>query len=320
MSSQRTPRHRVAPKPTRNPSHGGTSTPSDTSSRSGVTDASQRLTMITAGAVFCALLVLAVLTLPKHRSADGSPGDTTAADDSARFVPVDDSSMLAPPASVTHDRRRQPATFGALPQLGQGPGPSSSGAGSSASGRPGGNPGGSGGAGGPAGSGGSGGGSAPGAGPGGPAPAGSGAGSSASGLPDPAQVAQAVFDAINSARRGAGLRSLAWNSGLQTSARQHNQAMADSNTLTHQAPGEADFNTRAGFYWWAGENIGMSSSLTQQATLDLESAMVNEQPPNDGHRQNILSRRAQAVGIDVQFDTVHHRLWLTEDFAQTSLL
>jgi hypothetical protein len=26
------------------------------------------------------------------------------------------------------------------------------------------------------------------------------------------------------------------------------------------------------------------------------------------------------VGVDVLFDTTHHMLWLTEDFAQTSLL
>ena len=64
----------------------------------------------------------------------------------------------------------------------------------------------------------------------------------------------------------------------------------------------------------------MSSSLTAQAALDLESAMVNEQPPNDGHRKNILAGNAQAVGVAVLFDSAHHRLWLTEDFAQTSLL
>jgi len=94
-----------------------------------------------------------------------------------------------------------------------------------------------------------------------------------------------VFNAINASRRGAGLRVLTWNSGLQTSAQQHNQAMASSNTLSHQAPGEADLGKRessAGvFWWWAGENIAMSSSLTAQAALDLESAMVNEQQLHD---------------------------------------
>ena len=301
MSSQRTPRHRVAPKPARTPSGTGTAA------------TSQRVTMIAAGAVFCALLVLALVTLPKHRQPDAAAGNTTVADDSARYLPVGDPSTLAPPASVTRDLRRQPATFGALPQLGQGPASSSHGPGSpsATSTAPGG----------PAGASGSG--ADPGS-SGGPAPAGTRGPTAAGALPDPAQVAQAVFDAINSSRHGAGLRPLKWNAGLQASAQRHNQAMANSNTLSHQVPGEAglgDRETNAGvFWWWAAENIGYSSSLTEQAALDLESAMVNEQPPNDGHRQNILSGRAQAVGIDVHFDTTHHRLWLTEDFAQTSLL
>jgi hypothetical protein len=36
---------------------------------------------------------------------------------------------------------------------------------------------------------------------------------------------------------------------------------------------------------------------------------------DSGHRNNILSRYAIVVGVDVVFDTVHHKLWLTEDFA-----
>jgi len=278
--------------------------------------ASQRLTLIAAGTVFCALFALALATLPAHRQpADVLPGRVTAADDAAQFAQVGDAAAIAPPASITRDAPRHPASVGALPQLGQHPASASS-SGSSSSGL-----------GGEASGSGGGGAALPGstATTGGPAPSTTGPASTpSSGLPDPAQVAQSVFNAINASRRGAGLRVLTWNSGLQTSAQQHNQAMASSNTLSHQAPGETDLGKRessAGvFWWWAGENIAMSSSLTARAALDLESAMVNEQPPNDGHRQNILAGNAQAVGVSVLFDAAHHRLWLTEDFAQTSLL
>jgi uncharacterized protein YkwD len=267
--------------------------------------------MIATGSVFCALFALALATLPGHRQADGAaPGSITAADDAASFARIGDPSAIAPPASVTRDSPRHPATVGALPELGQRPLPGSSTSTSSPNT--------------PGGSGGPGTGSEPTGSSDGPAPSGP-ASAPSNGLPDPAHVAQAVFDAINASRRDAGLRTLRWNSGLQTSAHQHNQAMAGSNTLSHQTPGEDDLGTResdagVNWTWWAGENIAMSSSLTQQAALDLEAAMVNEQPPNDGHRQNILSRKAQDVGVDVVFDTAHHRLWLTEDFAQTSLL
>jgi len=305
MSPQRTARHRsarhrVAPRPA--------------SPRSPLP--SQRITLIAAGSVFCALFALALATLPEHRQPDAvSPGSITAADDAAQFAQVGDAAAIAPPATITRDAPRHPASVGALPQLGQHPAPASS-SGSSSLGASSGS-----------GSPGGGGAALPGstATTGGPAPSATGPASPpSSGLPDPAQVAQSVFDAINAARRDAGLRALKWNSGLQTSARQHSQAMANSNTLSHQAPGEADLGRResdAGvFWWWAGENIAMSSSLTAQAALDLESAMVNEQAPNDGHRKNILAGNAQAVGVAVLFDSAHHRLWLTEDFAQTSLL
>ncbi len=131
-----------------------------------------------------------------------------------------------------------------------------------------------------------------------------------------------MFDAINASRLDAHLEPLHWDPRLQTSAHRHNEAMADADTLSHELPGEDDLGTResdAGVVWsWAGENIAMSSTLTQPAALDLEAAMVDERPPDDGHRQNILSRDADSVGVDVLFDTVHHRLWLTEDFAQIS--
>jgi uncharacterized protein YkwD len=279
--------------------------------------------VIAAGAVFCAVFVVALTTWPGHGASSGSSPDHAAAGDSARFTQVDNASTLAPPASVTRDPRRRPETISAMPELGQPParGGSGHGSGPAHSGGPS-SPGSSdSGSGGPAGD------------PGGPAPSGSAgppssglpsSGPPSSGLPDPAQVAQAVFDAINSSRHAAGRSALRWDGRLQTSAQRHNQAMANANALSHQTPGEADLGQResnAGvWWWWAGENIGMSSELTQQAALGLESAMVNEPPPNDGHRQNILSRNAQAVGVAVLLDSTHHRLWLTEDFAQTSLL
>lgn len=45
--------------------------------------------------------------------------------------------------------------------------------------------------------------------------------------------------------------------------------------------------------------------------------MMAEQPPNDGHRLNILSPSYNLLGVDVVIDAAHHTLWLTEDFAQT---
>lgn len=303
MSTQQESRHRATPAT----QHGRRTTFG--------TAGEHRVLITSAGIVFLAALILALVTLPSHRRAASSAPDYLAALDDSTIYPdqaMPTTSSIAPPASISRGgsgrRSDKMPAVPPLPALSEQPGLFGTG------------PGHSGRVPNPARS------QTPQPGTSGTAPGGSGAPMTTrpAALPDPNQVAQAVFDAVNASRSQAGLRPLAWSSRLQDSAHQHNLAMAQANTLSHQLPGEPSLGQResnAGvWWWWAGENIGETSSLTTQGALDLESAMVNEQPPNDGHRQNILSRRADKIGIDVVLDTTHHVLWLTEDFAQTSLL
>jgi uncharacterized protein YkwD len=249
MSSQRTPRHRVAPM------------------RRSATR--RRSALIAAASLLCALFALALATLPAHNSRHDGNSHTGAADGSARFGRIEDQSMIAPRPRTASPLRSQPppTTERSSESLSVWPRASSS------------------------------------------------------GLPASGGMARAVFDAINTSRQHANLPPLAWSARLATSAHMHDEAMASSNTLSHQTSAEADLGTRvsdAGVsWWWVGENIGVSGTLTLQAALALESAMVNEKPPDDGHRRNILMQDADAVGVDVLLDRTHHRLWLTEDFAQT---
>jgi uncharacterized protein YkwD len=132
------------------------------------------------------------------------------------------------------------------------------------------------------------------------------------------QYASAVLSQLNAERRAHGLPALTMNSRLVASAHAHNLAMAAANTMSHQLPGELDFASRilrAGYnYRTAGENVGWNSLITQAGALYLETLMYNEVPPNDGHRRNILSTSYREIGVDIYFDNVHHKLWLTEDF------
>ena len=134
------------------------------------------------------------------------------------------------------------------------------------------------------------------------------------------QIAQAVFQAINQSRAANGLPPLTWSTALANSARQHNLAMQAANTLSHQLPGEAGLGDRErqqGVNWsWAAENIGETSDTTVNGALALHQAMMSEQPPNDGHRQNILTTDGNLVGVAILIDQQHGKLWLTEDFAQ----
>ncbi|HTR96017.1 MAG TPA: CAP domain-containing protein [Trebonia sp.] len=140
---------------------------------------------------------------------------------------------------------------------------------------------------------------------------------------DSAAAAQ-VLTLINQARASAGLPALTILSGLETSSSAHNMTMAGGCGLSHQCPGEpalGDRETAAGVHWTAaGENIGEggpvadTSAAIAQMAVGLTQSMLDEKPPNDGHRQNILSSTFTHIGIAVYRDS-SGTVWLTQDFS-----
>ena len=113
---------------------------------------------------------------------------------------------------------------------------------------------------------------------------------------------------------------MTWSTALAKSASQHNLAMQAANTLSHQLPGEAalgDRERQQGVNWtFAAENVGETSDQSVNGALGLHRAMMSEQPPDDGHRQNILTTSGTIVGVAILIDQQHGLLWLTEDFAR----
>ena len=148
------------------------------------------------------------------------------------------------------------------------------------------------------------------------------AGSSASA--GPGSAVEQVLQQINDARAQAGLPDYTITADLTTSADRHNSAMADGCGLSHQCPGEPPLGNResdAGVDWsTAGENVGEggrvsdSSDAIAQMAKELTTAMLNERPPNDGHRKNILSSAFHHIGIAIFRDS-HGTVWLTQDFS-----
>jgi uncharacterized protein YkwD len=133
-----------------------------------------------------------------------------------------------------------------------------------------------------------------------------------------------VLALINRARAGAGLPALTVTSGLQASSSQHNLTMAGGCGLSHQCPGEpaiGDRETAAGVHWTAaGENIGEggpvdnTGSAIAQMAVGLTQSMLDEKPPDDGHRMNILSTSFTHAGIAVHRDGAG-TVWMTQDFS-----
>lgn len=130
--------------------------------------------------------------------------------------------------------------------------------------------------------------------------------------------AWAILSTLNAERAAHGLPALRMNSDLISSAHAHNLAMAAADTLSHQLPGEPSLGPRildAGYhYYYAGENVAWTTDESVTGVVDTHIAMYNEVPPNDGHRQNILSPNYRDVGIDVVIDAAHGKAWITEDF------
>jgi uncharacterized protein YkwD len=137
-------------------------------------------------------------------------------------------------------------------------------------------------------------------------------------------AAAQVLALINQARSAAGLPALTITAGLETSSSQHNLLMAGGCGLSHQCPGEPSLGERetdAGVDWTAaGENIGEGGPVADtaaaiaQMAVGLTQSMLNEQPPDDGHRLNILSSSFTHIGIAVYRDS-SGTVWLTQDFS-----
>jgi uncharacterized protein YkwD len=156
------------------------------------------------------------------------------------------------------------------------------------------------------------------------APAASHAGAPAAQAAQAGTPADQVLALINQARAQAGLPALVFSAALDRSASAHNQTMARGCGLSHQCAGEPALGARetsAGARWTsAGENIGeggpepATTAAIAQTAVGLTQDMLNEKPPDDGHRRNILNSSFGHIGIAVYRDS-GGMVWMTQDFS-----
>ncbi len=136
-----------------------------------------------------------------------------------------------------------------------------------------------------------------------------------------AQLEQKLFAQINADRAAQGLPAYTLNTTLSNGARQHSVAMTQPGCgLSHQCPGEPNLAqriTNEGIQWMTcGENAGYTSPYPDAWTAvqqNIEGGMLKEQPPNDGHRKNLLSTAFHQIGIGIVIDS-QGIVWVTEDF------
>ncbi|MEH2420759.1 MAG: CAP domain-containing protein [Nostoc sp.] len=124
-----------------------------------------------------------------------------------------------------------------------------------------------------------------------------------------------MLELVNQQRGAAGLAPLSLNSQLTVAAQGHSQDMADHNFMAHNgSDGSSPFDRmqKAGYrFSFAGENVAAGQSTPEDAT----SSWMNETPPNDGHRQNILNPNYREIGIGYAFsDAAQFKHYWTQDF------
>ncbi|MDX8030551.1 sigma-70 family RNA polymerase sigma factor [Lentzea sp. BCCO 10_0856] len=146
--------------------------------------------------------------------------------------------------------------------------------------------------------------------------------------PEPVRAAtpeERVLALINETRAKAGLPPLTVDPALVVAAERHTKAMMTNGCgLSHQCPGESGLgerSTAAGVKWSSvAENVGMGGPVKDtveaisKMALGLTQGMIDEKPPNDGHRKNILSNSSTRIGIVVIRDA-KGTVWMTHDFA-----
>ncbi|WP_376795022.1 CAP domain-containing protein [Thermogemmatispora sp.] len=132
------------------------------------------------------------------------------------------------------------------------------------------------------------------------------------------QLRQQLLALINRDRASQGLPAYTLDGTLSAGARLHSWNMAHCG-LSHACPGEAapcDRVSAEGITWSVcGENVGYASASPDawSGVQLIESSMLNEQPPNDGHRRNLLSSAFHRIGIGIYLDSRGY-VWVTEDF------
>lgn len=128
-----------------------------------------------------------------------------------------------------------------------------------------------------------------------------------------------LLDTVNQARASAGAAALTLDPRIHGEALIHSEDMTCYGMSHFVPPGTTPGSRMAAVgvaFTWHGENIGWSGVGSDwQKVMWLFNSMMAEQPPNDPHRQNILSPHFTHTGIGIYVENASGRLWLTEDFA-----
>ena len=116
-------------------------------------------------------------------------------------------------------------------------------------------------------------------------------------VPHAEDKARGLFEAMNEARRSAGLAALEWDASLVGVAYARAQNLVENGYFDHYAPdGESAFSELAARgirYRLAGENLARNNYIETKSVVAAFDGLMN----SPGHRANILEERFSSVGV-----------------------
>jgi uncharacterized protein YkwD len=127
------------------------------------------------------------------------------------------------------------------------------------------------------------------------------------------EIEKKVVDLINLDRQKNGLKPVSWDETAANAARQHVQEEADNGYISHwnmQGVKPQQRYTLGGgldavqenqsVTLWLNDGVkGISKDELYKLVEEHETSMVSEQPPEDGHRKNILDPHHTGVGVAI---------------------
>lgn len=118
---------------------------------------------------------------------------------------------------------------------------------------------------------------------------------------------QYLMQAANAERAQRGLPALRWDDALYRAAVNHAIEMARRESISHQYPGEAELSAR-------GKQAGAHFSVIAENVAEASTAVRIHDAwmKSEGHRENILDPRVDAVGISVILR--NGQLYAVQDF------
>ncbi len=124
----------------------------------------------------------------------------------------------------------------------------------------------------------------------------------------PSRMEQQLFDLVNHERQKAGLGKLEWNDQLAAAALKHSRLLDEHHDLSHQFAGEPGLPERV------GATGARFNSVAENVAEAPDVATAHRGLMNSpGHRENILNRDYNAIGISIVQDG--RELFVTQDFA-----